>query len=194
LHEQLTNGVPYYYAVSTITNNSETNLSPVVSDTPRFATLLAPQILPIVVGDERNTLNWSPVSGATSYSLYWSNNSGDVTLDDQRIDFIEPPFVHQNLSNGTPYHYRIVANNHSQPGEPSIIASGTPFQPVPTAPTGITVNYTTGQLSIHFEDVSNATHFNLYWKTASGVTTDDQGIEHIQAPFVHTHLNADTVY
>jgi len=200
LHEQLTNSVPYYYAVSAMTNNGETNLSPAVSETPRFATLPAPQILPIVVGDERNTLNWSPVSGATSYSVYWSNNLGDVTLDDQRIDFIEAPFVHQNLSNDTPYHYRIVANNHSQPGEPSIIASGTPFQPAPTAPTGITLNYTTGQpsttgqLSIHFEDVSNATHFNLYWKTAPGVTTADQRIDHIQAPFVHAPLNANTVY
>lgn len=195
LHAPLTNGTAYYYAVSAMTNDGETYLSPVVSVTPNFATLPAPQVSPVVVGDERNTLNWSLVPGATSYSMYWSNDtSGDITLDDQRIDFIEAPFVHQNLSNGTQYHYRITANNHNKTGEPSIIVAATPFKPAPTAPTDITLDYTTGNLSIGFVDISDAAYFNLYWKTTPDVTRADQRIEHIQAPFVHTPLDANTVY
>jgi len=187
LHEKLTNGIPYYYAVSASTDTGESNLSQVISATPDFKALPAVDAAidgvskadqyVIVVGDQRNTLYWPSVAGATSYSIYWSNaTTAEVSLQDTRIDFVQSPFVHDALENDTAYHYVVVANNFEKPGQLPAIKTGTPFKPKPTAPSAIALTYatdantTTAQLTLNFTDVSNAETFTLYWKTTPGAT------------------------
>jgi len=211
LHEKLTNGIPYYYAISATTDTGESNLSQVISATPDFKALPAVDAVTdgvdksdqyvIFEGEQRNTLYWAPVAGATSYSVYWSNAAtAEVGLNDKRIDFIQSPFVHDNLDNGTAYHYVVVANNFEKPGLLPAVKTGTPFKPAPTAPSGIGLVYAPGtnpadaQLTLKYSDVSNAETFTVYWKTSPGVTSSDQRIERIQPPFIHTPLNPNTVY
>ncbi|MFV2056156.1 MAG: fibronectin type III domain-containing protein, partial [Thiohalomonadales bacterium] len=195
LHTDLANGVPYHYSISAQTSRGDSTRSGIVIATPSFAVLPAVVMSPIIVGDTRNTLEWQPVSGASSYDLYWSTDlSGEVTSESMQISSVTSPLVHENLDNGLTHYYRIVANNIEQAGNLSAVVSGTPFQRPPTAPSAIDATYTGNALTILFEDVSNASSFDLYWSNSPNVDTSDQHIANIQSPFIHTPLQLNRAY
>lgn len=57
------------------------------------------------------TLNWSPVSGATSYNLYWATASGVTKLSNKISGLTETSYTHSGLTNGTSYFYRVTAQD-----------------------------------------------------------------------------------
>ena len=57
------------------------------------------------------TLNWFPVSTATSYNLYWSTAPGVTPLTGMLIANVTSPFAHTGRAASTTYYYRIRANN-----------------------------------------------------------------------------------
>ncbi len=66
--------------------------------------------LQVIAGDQRITLNWDAVPGADSYTVYWSNITGNGTSG-TAISNISPPFYHDGLSNGANYYYVVTAVN-----------------------------------------------------------------------------------
>jgi fibronectin type 3 domain-containing protein len=65
---------------------------------------------------------------------------------------------------------------------------------VPAAPTGVTAGGGTNQVSISWPAVSGATSYNIYWATATGVTTAGTKITGATSPYVQTGLAASTTY
>ncbi len=66
---------------------------------------------------------------------------------------------------------------------------------VPVAPTGLTATGGTGQVSLTWTAVSNATSYNIYCATASGVTTaNGTKIPATTSSYVQTGLTAATTY
>ncbi|MGE0868756.1 MAG: hypothetical protein AB7P03_09345 [Kofleriaceae bacterium] len=56
-----------------------------------------------------NRVFWSPVVGATEYRIYVSTSSG-VTANSTHLGTVDqPPFVHEDVTVGTTYYYRITA-------------------------------------------------------------------------------------
>jgi hypothetical protein len=53
-------------------------------------------------------INWSSVSGATSYNLYWSTSAG-VTTDSTKISNVSSVYTHSPLTGGTTYYYKLAA-------------------------------------------------------------------------------------
>ena len=45
------------------------------------------------------TLSWSPVTGATSYNLYWATTAG-VTTAENKVVGINSPYIHSGLTDG----------------------------------------------------------------------------------------------
>jgi fibronectin type 3 domain-containing protein len=70
-----------------------------------------------------------------------------------------------------------------------------PTAAAPLAPTGLTAAGGTGQVTLSWPSVSNATSYNLYYATTSSVTkTSGTKISAAGSPYVQTGLTAGTTY
>lgn len=71
-------------------------------------TLAAPANISAVANSHQVTITWDPVSGATSYNVYWNTTSG-VTPSDNKITGATSPYTHTDLSNVSTYYYVVTA-------------------------------------------------------------------------------------
>lgn len=69
-----------------------------------------PTLLSVTPANEKNTLSWSAVAGATDYVIYRDTESG-VTLEDTEIitGSISTTYEDTGLTNGIEYFYRVLA-------------------------------------------------------------------------------------
>lgn len=85
----------------------------------------SPTNIVATAGDGHITLNWEPVTGSTSYNLYWSNDSGVSKTSGNRISAVMPPLKHTGLVNSTQYFYIVTAVNNSGESAASAQVSAT---------------------------------------------------------------------
>jgi hypothetical protein len=71
-------------------------------------------------------LEWTPVTGATSYNVYWSTSSGVTPSTGQALTGVARGYVHRGLTNGTTYYYVVTAVTASGQSPPSAEVSATP--------------------------------------------------------------------
>jgi len=82
-----------------------------------------------------------------------------------------------------------IANGNFYPGN----VPGGPA--APAAPTGVTAAGGNGQVTVSWTAVSNATSYNVYYSTTSGVTTaNGTKIANATSPYVQSGLSASTTY
>lgn len=68
----------------------------------------APQNLTLEAGVNSITSTWDDVTGVDTYALYWSISSG-VTIANNRILGASSPYIHESLTPGIIYYYRVSA-------------------------------------------------------------------------------------
>jgi hypothetical protein len=56
------------------------------------------------------TVTWSPITGATSYNLYWGTTPG-ITATSTQVTNVTPGYVHEGLTSDTTHYYRVGAAN-----------------------------------------------------------------------------------
>jgi fibronectin type 3 domain-containing protein len=127
-HAGLSANTTYYYIVTAITSAGESAPSSQVSATT--ATIAgtapyAPTEVSAVGGTNQETVSWNPVSGATSYNIYWTNDPTHVMKDMGAtiISGVTSPYRHTNLAAGLTYAYVVTAVNASGESVESTIAS-----------------------------------------------------------------------
>jgi len=189
----LVNGTPYYWSVTAVNAGGEA-ASTQVTSTPQVPAPGTPTGVSANGGDSRATISWASASGATSYNLYWSTESGVNMANGTIISNVSSPYVHTGLTNGTPYYWIVTAVNAG--GE---TASGqvtaVPQVPAPVAPAGLSVTGGNAQATVSWPSVTGATSYNLYWSTASGVTrTNGTQILNVSSPFTKSGLSNGTLY
>ena len=79
--------------------------------------------------------------------------------------------------------------NWNFPSDPGTLP---PPPPAPTAPTGVTATGGTGQVTLSWTAVSNATSYNVYYSTTTGVTTSSAHYSSATNSYVQTGLSAGT--
>jgi len=202
VHPYLANGTTYYYSVSAVNVEGESGLSSEASATPVDSSISNPPSAPAAVtatgGDGQVTINWSPVSGATSYNIYW-DTSGSITTADSAIISAPSPYVHMNLTNGTTYHYAVTAINNDGESGLSTEASATPAASggtgtPPSAPANVQATAGDGQVAVTWSPVSGATSYNIYWNTTGSVTTSDDVIGTSASLLLHPNLTNGIIY
>lgn len=134
---------------------------------PTVSVPLTPQALTGTSGNSRATLSWQPVSGATSYNLYWSTSTGVTPGTGTRISNAARPYTHTGRTNGTTYYYVVTAANSA--GE-SPASSEVNVRPWITPPTSVTATPANSEITLAWMPVSGATSYSIYRGTASGVT------------------------
>jgi len=135
---------------------------------------VAPSNVSASAADQQVTLKWNSVSGADSYNIYWSAASGVTKSSGTKISGISnATYAHTSLANGTTYYYIVTAVNIVEEGDASSEVSATPQAPtvLPSAPTGVTATAGDAKVDISWNVVAGASTYNIYWSTASGVTT-----------------------
>ena len=85
----------------------------------------------ITAGWHQNELDWNAVSGATSYTIYWSTSTGVSSSSTAITGITDDNYTHTGLDNGTTYYYKGATVNSAGTGSLSDEVSATPR----TAPT-----------------------------------------------------------
>lgn len=97
--------------------------------------LAVPQNVVAVPANGSVTLNWSPVSGALGYNIYFASEASIIIENiasfnnGMRIQNVRAPYTINSLINGESYYFVVTAINNSTEGRPSV--------EVPAVPTAI---------------------------------------------------------
>lgn len=109
--QNLANGVQYQYRIRTKYSQGGPEFSNVVTVQPVSATSPAPGSAPVLSGtaaSDRNSLSWTAVSGATSYSVKRAVGTGSFVT---YASVTALSYVDTAITAGTTYHYRVSAKN-----------------------------------------------------------------------------------
>jgi fibronectin type 3 domain-containing protein len=121
----------YYYIVTAVNGAGESDPSSQASSTTAASAGTAPAtptVISAVGGTNQATVSWNPVSGATSYNVYWTNDPAHVMKDmgATKITGVTTPFRHTNLAAGKTYAYVVTAVNAAgESSESDILATTT---------------------------------------------------------------------
>ncbi|HEY6872117.1 MAG TPA: fibronectin type III domain-containing protein [Geobacteraceae bacterium] len=133
-------------------------------------------------------MNQDPITGQ-----YTANHTGlDGLFDHVKFSLSNGTLTITDATTGAAIFTGAVSDmaNWNFPSNP-----GATTPPVPSAPTGVTATGGTGQVTLTWTAVSNATSYNVYYATSSGVmTATGTKIAGATSPYVQTGLAAGTTY
>jgi hypothetical protein len=97
-------------------------------DTPTTTstTLSAPTGPTATLGYFQVAVDWTAVSGATSYTVYWDNATGVSSSSTAITGITDDNYTHTGLDNGTTYYYKIATVDSAGTGSLSSEVSATP--------------------------------------------------------------------
>lgn len=169
------NGTTYHYRVQAITASSAKTPSMTINNaSPLTATAGAvapnpPTGLTAAVVDTGIVLNWSPVSGAKSYSIWRSTTSGSgYTQIGTTADGVTASYSDVGIANGT-YYYVLQAMNVGGSSGNSAEVSATLNAATLGAPTGVTATATgDATIALSWQPMNGATGYIVLRSMRSG--------------------------
>jgi len=157
-----------------------------------------PKNVTLTTGTRINELNWSGVSGARGYTVYWSITPGVTPTTGTAIYTQQPTLEHRGLTNDITYYYVITSDTDFGQSAPSVEVEGTPQATPPARPDALTLKAGNGRITLRWDAVPGATHYTLYWKNHANVNADtgttDARITQVISPFVHPGLENGQTY
>jgi fibronectin type 3 domain-containing protein len=153
----LTNGTAYYYVVSAINASGESANSTEASATPN-AGVNAPANLTATPGNAQIALTWSPVTGASSYSVLRSVKAGGPYA--AVASSAGPSYTDLGLTNGVAYFYVVHALVGGAESGDSNEASARPTLG-PPAPAHLTATPGSGQVTLTWTAAPGATSYRV---------------------------------
>jgi hypothetical protein len=152
------------------------------------------------------TLKWNEVQGAISYNVYGSTSPGVTKLSGNKFRNAPNPFTITQLEPGKTYYFIVTANTASGEGEESkelaytavadkvgVIDFGNLFdRPIEDHEPGTSKNK---DVTLAWDDVPNATSYNIYWSASPGVTKlNGKKISDVKNPYTFKGLKPGTYY
>ena len=193
IHTDLTYGQTYHYLITSENEAGESISSKeLVVAIDDEITISAPSNVFVMEGNEENIITWSEVTGATSYSIFWSVNNAEL---DNKLENVTSGYIHNNLTNDVKYNYLVIASNELLTSDASQIVSATPMPPVPGTPAELTLTPDINSVSLSWGDVEFASSYKIYWSTSQAIPLANMEVINVNATsFVHESLNSDTDY
>jgi len=130
----LTNGTPYYFAVTATNADGEGALSFEVSAVPGATPPpAAPTGVTAAEGDGEVVLTWNPSAGATTYSIYYGTEYGVTKLTGTKIAPVTSPSSVTPLTNKAAYFFVVTAANAGGESAESTPVAATPLAAKPVS-------------------------------------------------------------
>jgi fibronectin type 3 domain-containing protein len=166
---------------------------------PIVAVPAVPTSVSVEPGDTVNTVQWSAVPTATSYTLYWSETSPVAKTTATAIPNAVSPYKHTGLTNGKLLYYAVAARNAGGESDLSSVIGAMPVAPVPAAPVTLNASSANASVTLAWSPVSGADSYSVYWSKAAGVVPGGAGVTKISpiaaTSYTHTGLaNGDRYY
>ncbi|MBC8258648.1 MAG: hypothetical protein H8E38_06520 [SAR324 cluster bacterium] len=173
----------------TSSDNSTTS-----SENSSTTTLSAPTGLTATGGNQQVVLDWTAVSGASSYTVYWDNASGITTSDSGITSITTDNYTHTGRDNSTTYYYKVAAINSAGTGTLSSEVSAATFALL-SAPDNVSASGASGTVTLDWNAVSGASSYTVYWDNVSGISSSDTAITSISTDnYTHSSLSDGTYY
>ena len=179
-------GETYYYRVAAANAGGET-LSVELAAALRPA---VPVISQFDKAPRQITLNWAPVVGAQSNTLYW-NTRGDVGITDNKVASVTFPWTHADLSNGVTYYYRLAARNIG--GESALSPEVHVVMP-PDTPVVAAAQGGDKRVILRWNAVPSSTLYTIYWNTRGDVGARDEKVTTKDIQWTHEALRNGSKY
>ena len=187
-HTGLQAGTTYYYFVVAVSGSDESDYSGYSSAVVLPATPTGVNATTQSTSSIR--VSWNPVSGATSYKVYYTTGSSSGSKI-QAGTVTTTSYTHNGLQGSTTYYYFIVAVNNSGESDYSSFSSATTQI---SAPTGVSAaGQSTSSIRVSWNSVTGAVSYRIYYSdTQSGakiLLTSTSGTS-----YTHTGLQAAKGY
>jgi len=108
----LTNGTAYYVWITAKNSIGTSDYSPSASGTP-IPVPAAPAAPTLIAGDRQIIVNWSAVTGATSYQVWYGTSTSSGSASQYGSDITGTTCTITGLSNGIHYYVWVKAKNSS---------------------------------------------------------------------------------
>ena len=133
-------------------------------------------------------LDWTAVSGASSYAVFWDNSTGVSSSSTAITSVSTDNYIHSSLDNGTVYYYKVAGVDSS--GTLGTLASEVSAATPLPAPDNLSASGANNTITLTWVSVSGATSYTLYWDNVSGIDSTDTTITSITNDN-YTHSNMD---
>ncbi|WP_027086823.1 S-layer homology domain-containing protein [Cohnella panacarvi] len=127
-----------------------------------------PALVSTAAGDGQATVNWSAVSGATSYKVYQSTTSNSYGAAEATVSGSVYSATITGLTNGTVYYFKVSALIGSSESAKSNEVSATPQVAQPGAPVLQPATSGDTQISLTWSPAVGATGYKIFKSTTSG--------------------------
>jgi len=182
------------------TNKSKTNLSgsltitsfTIITSTDN-TTLSAPSGLTATGTAGQVSLDWSAVTSANSYTVYWDNATGISSSSTAITSVSNDNYTHSSLDNGSTYYYKVAAvdTDNTTGSLSSEVSAATPLP----APDNLSASGANNTIILTWNSVSGATSYTLYWDNVSGIDNSDTAITSITNDnYTHSSLDNGSIY
>ena len=182
------------------TNKSETTLSGsltitsfTVSSSDNTTTLSAPSGLTATGTAGQVSLDWSAVTSANSYTVYWDNATGISSSSTAITSVSNDNYTHSSLDNGSTYYYKVAAvdTDNTTGSLSSEVSAATPLP----APDNLSASGANNTIILTWNSVSGATSYTLYWDNVSGIDYSDTPISSITNDnYTHSNMDNGSIY
>ena len=151
-------------------------------------TLSAPSGLTATGTAGQVSLDWSAVTSASSYTVYWDNATGISSSSTAITSVSTDNYTHSSLDNGSKYYYKVaaVASDNTIGSLSSEVSAATPLP----AADNFSASGANNTIILTWNSVGGATSYTLYWDNVSGIDSSDTAITSITNDN-YTHSNMD---
>ena len=153
-----------------------------------YTPLSSPSDLTATSSAGRVALNWSAVTSASSYTVYWDNATGISSSSTAITSVSTDNYTHSSLDNGSIYYYKVAAvdTDNTTGSLSSEVSAATPLP----APDNLSASGANNTITLTWNSVIGATSYTLYWDNVSVIDSSDNEITPITNDN-YTHNNMD---
>lgn len=209
-HTNLATGTKYYYVVTAVSGSGESAAS-IEANATTTAQPAGPAELSATPLDNKVSLAWTAVSGATSYNVYRMISANVAVVSANKIATVTggSSVTYDDLAatDGDTYYYKVTAIlNDGSETAPSYEMSATPsLNPAPAAPVAVTAttfnNYVVGlqqppYVYLSWTAVPGATGYYIYRSDFSGINLANavKFADSTTTTFSDTTISGDKTY
>ncbi|HTN93594.1 MAG TPA: hypothetical protein VMJ33_03355 [Gallionella sp.] len=190
-HQWMAYGVPLDIGENELEATASDISGATATDTVTLTRIPAsPVELTAVAGKGEVTLDWSNVTGATAYNLYWSTSADLTVSTGTKLAGVTSLFVHTGLTDGVTHYYLVTAVTGGYESPPSPTVFATPgWRTEVLAPT--TSSTDRRATSIAMDSAAN-THVHYAYDECTHYSTGPGNFIYCDAYVFHNYYSTDT--